>query len=119
MANPSRQDIVEAHEALEELRDSAREQAGLRADLQYEDVLAVLPSKPKLTMNEIEWDDDKHFLAEAELDNGNKVIMIGEEPDGTISVFKPSPAEYTGSTIIPNYLIPTGRKFELKEINNG
>lgn len=69
-------------------------------------------------MAEVEWDDDKHCLAEAKLDGGSKIIMLGEEPDGTISVFHPGPVRYRGGTVIPDYLTPTGRKFALKEANN-
>lgn len=123
MPNPTRQEIIAAYEALEELDDTA---CNLVEDQDDKDlcelwkklILAALPPRPQPTMAEIEWDDDKHCLAEAKLDGGSKVIMLGEEPDGTISVFHPGPVRYRGGTVIPDYLTPTGRKFALKEANN-
>lgn len=123
MPNPTRQEIVAAYEALEELDDTA---CNLVEDQDDKDlwelwkkrILAALPPRPQSTMAEVEWDDDKHCLAEAKLDGGSKIIMLGEEPDGTISVFHPGPVRYRGGTVIPDYLTPTGRKFALKEANN-
>lgn len=123
MPNPTRQEIIAAHEALEELDDTA---CNLVEDQDDKDlwelwkkrILAALPPRPQSTMDDVEWDDDKHCLAEAKLDGGSKVIMLGEEPDGTISVFHPGPVRYRGGTVIPNYLTPTGLKFTLTEANN-
>lgn len=123
MPNPTRQEIVAAYEALEDLDDTA---CNLVEDQDDKDlwelwkkrILAALPPRPQPTMAEVAWDDDKHCLAEAKLDGGSKVIMLGEEPDGTISVFHPGPVRYRGGTVIPDYLTPTGRKFALKEANN-
>lgn len=123
MPNPTRQEIVAAYEALEDLDDTA---CNLVEDQDDKDlwelwkkrILAALPPRPQPTMAEVEWDDDKHCLAEAKLDGGSKIIMLGEEPDGTISVFHPGPVRYRGGTVIPDYLTPTGRKFALKEANN-
>lgn len=123
MPNLTRQEIIAAHEALEELDDTARNLAKDQDDkdlceLWKKRILAALPPRPQSTMDDVEWDDDKHCLAEAKLDGGSKVIMLGEEPDGTISIFNPRPVEYRGGTVIPNYLTPTGRKFTLTEANN-
>lgn len=123
MPNPTRQEIIAAHEALEDLDDTA---CNLVEDQDDKDlwelwkkrILAALPPRPQSTMADVEWDDDKHCLAEAKLDGGSKVIMLGEEPDGTISVFHPGPVRYRGGTVIPDYLTPTGRKFALTEANN-
>ena len=123
MPNLTRQEVIAAHEALEELDDTA---CNLVEDQDDKDlwelwkkrILAALPPRPQSTMAEVEWDDDKHCLAEAKLDGGSKIIMLGEEPDGTISVFHPGPVRYRGGTVIPDYLTPTGRKFALKEANN-
>lgn len=123
MPNLTRQEVIAAHEALEELDDTARNLAKDQDDkdlceLWKKRILAALPPRPQPTMDDVEWDDDKHCLAEAKLDGGSKVIMLGEEPDGTISVFHPGPVRYRGGTVIPDYLAPTGRKFTLKEANN-
>lgn len=123
MPNLTRQEVIAAHEALEELDDTARNLAKDQDDkdlceLWKKRILAALPPCPQPTMDDVEWDDDKHCLAEAKLDGGSKIIMLGEEPDGTISVFHPGPVRYRGGTVIPDYLTPTGRKFALKEANN-
>lgn len=123
MPNLTRQEVIAAHEALEDLDDTARNSAKDQDDkdlceLWKKRILSALPPRPQPTMDDVEWDDDKHCLAEAKLDGGSKVIMLGEEPDGTISVFHPGPVRYRGGTVIPDYLTPTGRKFTLKEANN-
>lgn len=123
MPNLTRQEVIAAHEALEDLDDTARNLAKDQDDkdlceLWKKRILSALPPRPQPTMDDVEWDDDKHCLAEAKLDGGSKVIMLGEEPDGTISVFHPGPVRYRGGTVIPDYLTPTGRKFTLKEANN-
>ena len=123
MPNPTRQDIINAHDSLEELKCAALKSADFCGDTDHflmckDEILKALPPRPQPTMAEIEWNDDKHCLAEAKLDGGSKVIMLGEEPDGTISVFHPGPVRYRGGTVIPDYLTPTGRKFALKEANN-
>ena len=123
MPNLTRQEVIAAHEALEDLDDTAHNLAKDQDDkdlceLWKKRILSALPPRPQPTMDDVEWDDDKHCLAEAKLDGGSKVIMLGEEPDGTISVFHPGPVRYRGGTVIPDYLTPTGRKFTLKEANN-
>lgn len=126
MPNPIRQEILDAHDAVENLDHMAQNGANLCGDtedielceLWKKRILAALPPRPQSTMADVEWDDDKHCLAEAKLDSGSKVIMLGEEPDGTISVFHPGPVRYRGGTVIPDYLTPTGRKFALTEANN-
>lgn len=115
MANPSRQQIIEAYEALEELRDGAREQIGLTADAKYDTILEVLPSKPELTMADIEWNDDEHSLTEAIHPNYGSVPMLAQYyyNDGIGILIK----EEDGLDLLyvaPDTLTPTGRKYELK-----
>lgn len=43
MTTPNRQEIIDAYEALTELRDNAREHVGLKAEGQYRTVLEALP----------------------------------------------------------------------------
>lgn len=121
MSDPSRRQIIEAYEALEELRDSAREQAGLVADAKYDTILEALPSKPELTMADIEWDDDKHYLAEAEHSFFGKVIMLGEGPlSGCIRITSVknenvSKMPMLWQSVEPESLTPTGKRYALKE----
>lgn len=84
MANPTRQEILEAYAALrklsllaEDLAATVEEEA--RQAWNYHDsILAVLPPKPEPTMAEIGWDNDNYYLAEAEHSAYGLVIMIGE-----------------------------------------
>lgn len=122
MAKPSRQQIIEAYEALEELRDSAREQIGLTADAKYDTILEVLPSKPELTMADVEWNDDEHSLTEAIHPKYGNVPMLAQHYLNDligILVKDADDDEFGVLYVEPNTLTPTGRKYELKEITNG
>ena len=120
MANPSRRQITEAYEALANLRDSAREQSGLVADAQFDTILEALPPVPKLTMADTEWDDNKHYLAEAEHPAYGTVIMLGVGPcSGDIRITRDKELGTLWQVVNPSELVPTGRKYELKEIANG
>lgn len=120
MANPSRRQIIEAYEALEELRDSAREQIGLTADAKYDTILEVLPSKPELTMADVEWNDDNHSLTEAIHPNYGNVPMLAQHYfNDDIGILIKEEDGLDLLYVAPETLTPTGRKYELKEINNG
>lgn len=89
MTNPTRQEIINAHDSLENLGHMAWNGAEFCGDtedielcaLWKKQILAALPPKPKLTMADVEWDDDEHYLAEAEHPTWGKVIMLGTTPD--------------------------------------
>lgn len=111
MTNPTRQEIIDAHNALEEL---SKRSLGTR----YVEmaILKALPPKPKLTMGDIEWDDDEHYMAEAEHHLHGLVTMIGpvgirgniqctfRNDDGINTVY-----------VSRDYLTPTGRNYRLQE----
>lgn len=119
MPNPSRRQIIDAYEALEELRDSAREQTGLTADAKYNTVLKALPPKPELTMADVEWNDNEHYLAEADHSEYGAVIMLGVGPcSGDIRITRDKECGALWQVVDPIELTPTGHKFELKEITN-
>lgn len=120
MANPSRQQIIEAYEALEELRDGAREQIGLTADAKYDTILEVLPSKPELTMADVEWNDDEHSLTEAIHPKYGRVPMLAQHYlNDLIGILIEDECGLEVLHVEPETLTPTGRKYELKEKNNG
>lgn len=106
-SKPTRQDIIDAHDALEELCD--RLPATRAAKL---DILKALPPRPKPTMAEIDWDDSQHYLAEAEHEMHGPVVMLTEEKyTKTIQC-----AFYNGHFVnvlfcAPEYLTPTGRHY--------
>ena len=107
MSNPTRQEIIEAHEALEAL---SKRSLGTR----YVEmaILKALPPRPQPTMAEIEWDDDKHYLAEAEFDGHGPSIMLRETTSNCISVI-------SGGLVRPAFpeeLTPTGKRYTLTEV---
>ena len=110
MSNPTRQEIIEAHEALETL--CARFPEDTPAYSMKSLILAALPPKPQPTMAEIEWDDDKHYLAEAEFDGHGPSIMLRETTSNCISVI-------SGGLVRPAFpeeLTPTGKRYTLTEV---
>lgn len=120
MASPNKRKIIEAYEALEKLRDSAREQSGIIADGQYKDILEALPPKPKLTMADVEWNDDNHSLTEAIHPNYGNVPMLAQHYfNDDIGILIKEEDGLDLLYVAPETLTPTGRKYELKEINNG
>ena len=120
MPNPTRAQILNAHEALEELKNVALSAADFCGDTEKylawkSEIIAALPPKPQPTMAEIEWDNDKHYLAEAEHPGWGKVIMLGICEEKLIDVFIPHLRE--SNCIVPRgNLTPTGKRYELKEV---
>ncbi|MDV2415955.1 hypothetical protein RAE07_11625 [Corynebacterium kefirresidentii] len=122
MPNPTRAQILNAHEALEELKNVALSAADFCGDTEKylawkSEIIAALPPKPQPTMNEIEWDDNKHYLAEAEHPTFGKVIMLFQNVDtGNIFVnfYKDGERNLVYGT--PEYLTPTGKRYTLTEV---
>lgn len=109
--------IINAHNALSEIDHSAQKEAKSPDEEQYittwrKTIRAALPPKPAPTMADIEWDDNKHFLAEAEHPIYGTVIMIDEVRDGYIQ-FTTSPlAIIVGFDYVPkDQLTPTGYRY--------
>lgn len=114
MTNPTRQQIIDAHEAL----DTLCRETGVKTPVNALKwiILKALPPKPKPTMNEIEWDDDEHFLAEAENPELGKVVMLRKTESGLIEfTIKPYTA-FTKGSAWPEYLTPTGKRYTLTEV---
>lgn len=114
MPNPTRQEIIDAHNALDALYKRAAEVAPNSALKTY--VLKALPPKPRPTMAEVEWDDDKHYLAEAEHDSLGKVVMIHPAPDTRIRCLRKCHGPYRVYNLIPAHLTPTGKRYTLTEV---
>ena len=108
MRSPDRQQILDAWESLDEIRGYIDFHAdGPREGLLHAilDVEAALPERPKKTMDEIGWDQDKNFLWEAE-HGRTKVAMLGYSlEDHAILTNK--------GHISPRHLTPTGRRYKL------
>ena len=117
MSNLTRQEIVDAHEALRELFSKIPDGPGV-----FElgkTVLKAMPEVPPATMAEIEWDNDFHCLAEAENPTYGKVIML-YRPAGTsgvkVLVKDDNKGEVYERFILAKNLVPTGRLFMICEV---
>lgn len=64
------------------------------------------------TMAEIEWDDDKHFLAEAEHEDGSDTIMLWKTTSGCISIIRNGLV----GAVYPDTLTPTGKRYTITEV---
>lgn len=113
MTQPTRQEIITAYEALETLTDTCIHSSEQAEELQ-ELVLRALPPKPQPTMAEEEWDDDKHYLAEAEHVSWGKMVMIYHDRFGSIR------CAVKGEVYIAarEDLTPTGKRYTLTEVQD-
>ncbi|MDK8593432.1 hypothetical protein [Corynebacterium accolens] len=68
------------------------------------------------TMADIEWDDDKHFLAEAEHSEYGKVAMVSKTHDtGEIYYLRWGVTGRLMALDSPDKLTPTGRRYVLQD----
>lgn len=123
MPNPTRQEIINAYTAVTTLARLAEEFTPVRVEEHKEindlhlAVRAALPPKPRPTMAEVEWDDDKHFLAEAEHPEHGKVVMFNNLriTEDISSLVTEDGVTYM--ELIPyKDLTPTGRRYTLTEV---
>ena len=120
---PAREEILDAFEALHSLTEFAilhsadwKEEGEMRKCCVR--IIQALPEKPRPTMAEIEWDDEKHYLAEATSDQFGRVIMLRKGKEGYIEFIVPGEPECGTLVAYTEYLTPTGRRYTLKEIDN-
>lgn len=126
MTTPTRQEIINAHEALSEityLADTYLSSISGRLDETRElrqTILAALPPKPRPTMAEVEWDDEKHRFAEAEHPIWGRSIMIFQSVDtGNILIEFRENGERSLFYTPPASLTPTGKRYTLTEVQDG
>ena len=125
MPNPPRQEIIDANNALAALVCVALSNT---ADPDEKDwirtiaraLTAALPPKPQPTMAEVEWDDEEHYLAEAEHVDWGKVVMLYYDGQfNRIQYFckldEPNMVVYSD----PANLTPTGKRYTLTEVQDG
>lgn len=110
MSQPTREEIICAHETLSYLCSSL--EMGYRfgpATIKASEnaIKKALLPKPPETMADVEWDDDVHYLAEAEHPNYGKVIMLWEASIGGITIIE---GEIV-ATVDHDTLTPTGRRY--------
>ncbi|MCG7247476.1 hypothetical protein MHK03_05995 [Corynebacterium simulans] len=120
MPNPTRQEIIEAQLARQwaeqvQQTDAEYERKGRRysGDPMRAAAAYILSHTPAPTMAEVEWDDDKHYLAEAET-NGVKVVMLAQHGD-VIRCIQPPNAGGIVVGLPRQELTPTGRRYTLTE----
>lgn len=116
MTNPTRQEIIDAHQVVKDYIEHELDVAYTEADteeaLRRERLLLkFLPPKPRPTMDEVEWDTDKHFLAEAEHKDGSDTIMLWKTESGCIGIIRNGLV----CAVYPDTLTPTGRRYILQE----
>ena len=121
MPNPTRQEIIDAYTAVTALARLAEEFTPVRVEEHKEindlhlAVRSALPTKPKPTMAEVEWDDKKHYLAEAESESGVKVVMLSQNRD-FIRCIQPPNAGDVVIGVPSEDLTPTGRRYTPTEV---
>lgn len=113
MRQPTRQEIIDAHNTLSHLFACLEMgcKFGPATTKANENVIkkALLPIPPE-TMAEVEWDDEKHYLADAETESGVKVIMLSQSGDFIRCIQPPN----AGDVVIGfprEELTPTGRHY--------
>lgn len=123
--NPTRQEILDAYDALDDLliyAKSYEQESGFnRVKLQAlaqelrQDIENALPPIPEPTMNDIKWDDNEHFLAEAEHPDWGKVAMLRES--GLIIFVQPIEKKIGDIQVARvEELTPTGKRYTLTEV---
>ncbi|MGV0369355.1 hypothetical protein ACUY29_11305 [Corynebacterium aurimucosum] len=117
MSNPTRQEIIRAHEALNSLLKLASGTSTASAIFNWETVRAALPPVPRPTMADVEWDDDEHYLAEAETpDLVGKVVMLRKTESSLIEFTMTTCTPLTKGCTWPEKLTPTGKRYTLTEV---
>lgn len=120
MTDLTRQEILDAYSALEELKNVALSAADFCGDTEKflmwkNEILKALPPKPQPTMADIDWDDNEHFLAEAEHPDWGKVAMLRES--GLIIFVQPIEKKIGDIQVARvEELTPTGKRYTLTEV---
>lgn len=115
MTNPTRQEIIDAHDALDTLCERVVESTPVYALRTY--ILAALPPRPRPTMADVVWDDSQHYLAEAIHDYWGEVIMLyRNQNSGDIQYFFEGNRENEALFAPAKLLTPTGKRYTLTEV---
>ena len=116
----NKQEIINAHEALDKLKDAALIATSFGGDTkQYlawrEEVLAALPPKPQLTMEGVEWNHDEHYLAEVEHPHYGTCLMLEQRIDERITCISDNRNKYNLYHMRPQDITLTGKRYTLTE----
>lgn len=120
MTEPTREQILAAHRALAHLYNAASDGLPISEQVARSirgEILTALPPKPRPTMADVEWDDELHYLAEAENEGWGKVLMLGmdHESRGVTILVKTGNVVYLPCAK-PQSLTPTGKRYTLTEV---
>lgn len=117
MSQPTREEIIEAQLARQwaeqvQQSDAEYERRGRRysGDPMRAAAAYILSHTPASTMAEVEWDDELHYMAEAETEDGIKVVMLSQSRDFIRCIQPPN----AGDVVIGlprEELTPTGRYY--------
>lgn len=124
MSTPNRKEIIDAHSAANKLAELAVSPVGATTQAflatEYRDqILAALPPKPQPTMAEVKWDDDLHYLAEAEHSLYGYVMMLEPmEDDPGVKFLCNDDGLFRLTWASPERLTPTGRRYTLTEVQD-
>ena len=127
MTNPTRQEIIRAYDDLARLAGIAirlaiksegqNSQKLDEIDDLHRAIFKALQPKPAPTMAEIEWNDDEHFLAEAEDESCSSVIMLQQSKEtGNIQAILKGTIKSYLIYQRPEHLTPTGKRYTLTEV---
>lgn len=123
MSTPDRQQILDAWETMDWLKSLIKPESGtIQGDKDrllhaIQDLADALPPKPRPTMAEVEWDNDKHRFAEAENPDHGEVIMLNvSQISGKVRIFFNQYGEFYLGYASPENLTPTGRRYTLTEV---
>lgn len=114
MPNPTRQEILDAQLArqwAERNKTCEVSSPEIQAAANF-----ILANTPTPSMAEVEWDDDKHYLAEAEHVTLGKVIMLHPAPDEEIQCLCKWYGPCRAYSLSSALLTPTGRRYTLTEV---
>ena len=128
----SREEVKRAYKTLNDIFDTAcysldteEQEREMRKELE-DNVLRLLPPKPKPTMAEVMWSSKEHYLAEATVRDHDddsieghppidKVAMLKEADDDTITVINISVPILGVSDYDKDILVPTGKYYKVVE----
>lgn len=114
MTTPTHEEIIAAHDALTSLLKIASRTSTASAIINEKVVRAALPPRPQPTMADVEWDDDEHYLAEAENDIGIRFLMLRKLNMGNIRCV--TYPRFEERIIRTEALTPTGKRYTLTEV---
>lgn len=111
MPELTRQEIIDAHDALDALSKHSLVSHNVKMAIRN-----ALPPKPRLTMAEVGWDEDKHFLAEAEHPSYGSAVLLQDIGDDMIQCVVNDREKNRLFRAFAYNLTLTGKRYTLTEV---